>query len=580
MKKIILSILFVIIIISATFFLLREDVSEVDPAVFLPEQTSLFVEVRDLEMTIDSFLKSKIGKTLGSIDYEMLFRDLDIYELHYKQYDKIRSDMDEFLNSPFYKQILSRKVIASLIPTESAEVGDPISEAKEKLLFILKPKLNSSLIDLISYLNLEGTEQTSQEHGEHVIKSHHLKNGEVLITTKVANFILLSFNEKIIKDSLDRFDAGEGTLADYKDFKELREGKKNCKCKFFFYSSIQSTRKQIPSFLSTFDEKTREMILKELDDWNGWRTLAFGITTTDKKIYDRATILFDEDKIDPASKVLFLTPPEKNKTLTMAPTDVFAYHWANTFDPASIWKLIQKNYATNDKEQQRMSKEFKKTVGMKPDNFFKMFGANIVFFMTESNGKNFLPLPDFSFIVQLKKSEDAETLIEKYLKKYDIPVHSQRYKKRKLIFWGNAVQNIFQPVYTVYDQYLFVSSSVGLMEKIVNSIDSNEGLNVDPEFIAVNEDKFTGKNNSISFVRFQPLLRLGKELINWGGTIIGLQDRRVANQSRILIDNFINPLLDSMMLTFSTFHSRSHSSEGKIVFENQTVLVEEQNQKK
>lgn len=570
MKKKALSLLLVIVVASLVIFFLKEKMQkEMDPALFLPEQTTLYLEHQNLEVLIDDLSQSKLGRTLSSIDYELLFRELQIHESHYENFKNVRNELNEFLDSPFYKQLLSKKVIISLLPIESAEIDNPQVEAKKRLLVILKPKLNSSLLGLISFLNLEGTEQTSQKHGNHVIKFHHLENNEILVATKVEELVFLSFNEDIIRDCLDRFDRRENSLMSHKDFRELREEHRSSN--IFFYSSIQSIRNQLPYFIQTFDDTTKGIITKDLTDWNGWRTLSFGITIDGNTLNDKAAIYFDKDKLDPATRKLFLIPPEENKTLSMVPADTITYYWTNTFDLPTIWDVAVNSSGTNKQQVAKISKEFITNVGLEPEKFFALFDKSMAFFIMEGNGASFIPLPDISFIIHLKQPMKVGDLITNQLKKFEIPVQTQTYKKRKMVYWGDSIQPSLQPVYAIFNHYLYVSSSVAVMRKMIETIDSGQGLAVDTEFLDVTHSKFTGKNNTVSFIRFSSLIRLTKELVNWGGTILGLQDRRIAHKSKILIDHLINPILDGMMM-FSTIHARSYTTDDKIVFENQTIF--------
>ena len=570
MKKIALSLLLIIVVASLVIYFLTEDEQkEMDPARFLPKQTSFYLEHQDLEVFIDSLSQSKLGKTFSAIDYDLLFRELQLHELHYENFKNIRDDINEFLDSQVYKQLLSKKVVVSLLPAESAEISDPQVEAKKRLLVIFKTKLNSNLLDLIGYLNLEGIRQTSQKYGNHVIKFHHLKNNEILVTTKVEGLVLLSFNEDIIRASIDRFERKESSLVSHKDFKELRKNQRNCKV--FFYSSIQEIRKQLPYFIQKFDDTTKDIITKKLIGWDGWRTFSFCITSDGNALYDRATIYFDKDKLDPSTKKLFLTPPEENKTLSMIPASVVTYYWTNTFDLPVIWDTIINNSKMSEEQRSKIRNDFIKNIGMEPEKLFELFNKKIAFFIMEGNGANFIPLPDISFIINLKQSKEVGDLLKNQLEKFQIPVQTQTYKKRKMIYWGNSIQQSLQPVYAIFNSHLYVSSSIEVMKKMIDTIDSGQGLAVDNEFLSVTHSNFTGKNNTVSFIRFSSLIRLTKELVNWGGTILGLQDRRVAHKTKILIEHLINPVLDGMMM-FSTVHARSYTTDDKIVFENKTIF--------
>lgn len=67
-----------------------------------------------------------------------------------------------------------------------------------------------------------------------------------------------------------------------------------------------------------------------------------------------------------------------------------------------------------------------------------------------------------------------------------------------------------------------------------------------------------------------------KELINWGGTIIGIEDRKAARKSKVVINQLINPLLDGLAM-YSQIGTRRYT-ENNIIYIESTTLIDEQNQ--
>jgi len=566
MKKTILFLLLLFLVVSCLFFILREEEVGIDPSHFLPATTSIYLEHRDLEESINFFHESRLGKTFESINYEKLFREFDIYESHYPAFVDFRNEVNDFLNSQLYKQLLSKKVVVSFIPYKDEAIGSPLSEIKKRLLFILEPKLSSSIIDLISSLNLEGTKQTSTKYGGRTIKIHHLEDGEKLATTKVDELILVSFNEELIRKSLDRFNSNnKQSLYDNQEFMEHRGLHDNFQ--IFFYSSVQSIRKQIPVVIDKLDSTEKQLITKQLKSWEGWKTASFSMQHDTEQVYDKAIVFFDEEKLDKQTRKLLLIPPQNNDTLETIPSNVVSYFWTNTLDLKTIWQTVLAEDDLSKKERKEMVADFKKGVGVDPEKLFNMTGNQFGFTIMEGTGISFIPLPELAVFFEIKKPKAIHSLIQRRLKELNIPLQTLNYKKKKLIYWSNAIQNSLQPVYCIYGDFLFIASTVELLKKIIDTKDSGSGLLQDPEFLSVSNGQLEGKSNSVSFVRFSSFIQLAKELVNWGGIVLGLQDRRVAHRSKLLIDHLINPLLDGMMM-FSTVHTRSYSTNDSVFFEN------------
>lgn len=566
MKKTFFVLLLLFLVASCLFFILREEEVGVDPSHFLPATTSIYLENRDLEDSIDFFRQSKLGKTIESINYELLFREFDIYESHYPTFVDFRNEVNEFLDSQLFKQLLSKKVVVSLIPYSDKAIGLPLLEIKKRLLFILEPKLSSSIIDLISGLNLEGTEQTSTKYGARTIKIHHLEDGEKLATTKVDELILVSFNEALIRKSLDQYESNNKlSLYDNQEFMEHRRLHNDVQ--MFFYSSVQSIRKQIPIVIDKLDSTKKQLITKQLKSWEGWKTASFGIRHDAEQVYDKAVVFFDAQKLDKPTRKLLLIPPQNNDTLEIIPSNVVSYFWTNTLDLKTIWQTVLAEGDIGPKERKEMIDDFKKGVGIGPEKLFDMTGNQFGFTIMEGTGISFIPLPELAVFFEIKKPKAIHSIIQKRLKELNIPLQTLNYKKKTLIYWSNAIQNSLQPVYCICGNYLFIASTVELLKKIIDTEESGAGLLNDPEFLSISNGQLNGKSNSVSFVRFSSFIQLAKELVNWGGIVLGLQDRRVAHRSKLLIDHLINPLLDGMKM-FSTVHARSYSTNDSIIFEN------------
>ncbi len=574
MKK--FGLLFLLLFIVATLFVfvLRQEEEGADPSYFLPPETAIYLDHRELEESINFFRSSKLGKTIESLDYELLFRQFDLYESHYPTFADIRDEIKAFLDSQLYKQILSKRAVISLLPTKNKSIDNPLSEAKRRLLFILEPKLNSSIIDLISGLNLEGTEQTSTEYGERTIKFHHLSEDERLVTAKVEEHILVSYNEDLIRQSIDRYD-GETKESLYynKEFKEHRQLHDNFR--LFFYSSIQQVRNQVPIFINSLENKQKKLIEDQLQDWKGWQSASFGARQVENTIYDKAAIFFDPKKIDKTTRNLFLVPPQSNETLKNVPANVVSYFWANTFDFKSLWDAAIQDKTITDKERREMVQDLRKNLGTDPEALAKILGNQLAFLIRQGTDIGFIPLPECGLFIQLKDPATADKLIRKQLKKLNIPLQTQYYKKKKLVYWDSSIQNSLQPVYCLCGNYLFIASTVELMKKIIDTEESGDGLKKEAAFKVDGNKQFFDKNNSMSFIRFDSFIQLTKELVNWGGILLGLQDRSVSYKSKLLIDQLINPLLDGMTM-FSTVHARSYSTSDRVYFENQTRIHQTQ----
>jgi hypothetical protein len=126
----------------------------------------------------------------------------------------------------------------------------------------------------------------------------------------------------------------------------------------------------------------------------------------------------------------------------------------------------------------------------------------------------------------------------------------------------------------MHQGYLILAGSADMVKKIIDS-QGSQGLIAEKSFQQVNEGLhkgLTGSNNSVSYVKFSSLLKMIRELANWGGTILSMQDPETGRKSKVVFDQLIFPLLDGLGM-YEAMGSRSVIQDDSLIMESTMILA-------
>ncbi|MCX5870814.1 MAG: DUF3352 domain-containing protein [Deltaproteobacteria bacterium] len=551
------------------YFLVTARSGKVAAADFLPVETLACVEQRDLGELLADFKASRLGRAMTGIDTTKIATDLGLAPEEINKIREARKQLDDFVNSPVFNEVLGQELTLALLPVLDGALDAPEKTAASSLLFIVKPRHNADLLEMMSSLFARKLEQTTTQHGMHSIKRYRLEEDKTLSVVTVAGYVIAAFDERLILASLDRYDSKQNTLAQNKEYIRLRHDFINAK--LFAYVSMPALSEQTSRLTATLAPDQKEEIQKTLDQWKGWEGLAFGAWKEKGRIRDKAVVLFKKDKLNPLVAKMCSVKPVENKTLAMVPADILGYYWTNTLDMSTFWEMFTLEMKDSTEQIKAMEQDVKSFTGVGLQQLFAMFGSEAVFLLKEVATDGFIPLPNGAIFLKIDKEDDFVKMLRPLLAKTAIPVQSEDYKGVKLNALGVSLHPGLQPVYALHQGYLILASTVDLVKKIIDG----GGLAGDGLFQQVNQglnQRLTKVNNSVSFVRFSSLLKMMKELANWGGTMLSMQAPEVALKSKVVIEQLVLPLLDGLAM-YEVIGSRSVIQDDAIVLESTTVLA-------
>ena len=561
----------VCIVAAVLYFLVTARLGKVTAADFLPIETLVCIEQRDLGQLLDEFKVSRLGRAVMGIDTTKIATDLGLAPEEINKIKDARKQLDDFLNSPVFQEVLGQEFTLALLPVPDDVLDVPEKTAASSFLFIAKPRHNADLLEMMSSLFARKLEQTSTPHGKYSIKQYRLEEKKNLSVVTVAGYVIAAFDERLVQAGLDRYDSKQKTLAQNKEYIRLHHD--FIDAKLFTYVSMPALSRQISKLTATFEPDQKGDIQKALDQWKGWEGLAFGVWKEKGRVRDKGVVLFNKDKLNPLVAKMCSVQPGENKTLAMIPADILGYYWTNTLSMGTFWEMFIQEMKDSTAQIKAMEQDVKTFTGVELQQLIAMFGSEAVFLLKDVTTDGFIPLPNGAIFLKIDKEDEFIKMLQPLLVKTAIPFQNEDYKGVKLNILGVSLHPGLQPVYALHQGYLVMASTVDLMKKIVDG--GGSGLVGDGHFQQVNQglnQGLTKVNNSVSFVRFSSLLKMMKELANWGGTMLSMQAPEVALKSKVVIEQMILPLLDGLAM-YEVIGSRSGIQNDAIVLESVMVLA-------
>jgi hypothetical protein len=273
----------------------------------------------------------------------------------------------------------------------------------------------------------------------------------------------------------------------------------------------------------------------------GIRTLAYGEWRQKKILRNRLVIDLAPEKIAPRLRQLVATPPSLNDTMPYVARDSLLYYWSNSLDLRLIWQMYTEEAGETSRQVVDLRDTVKQISGYDPEQLLTMIGTSIAVMLRDNGNDQFMPLPDFAILLNLRDQEKGAAAFRRILESLGIKTKQGKYKYVTYYAWGLDPSESLQPVYAIHRDYLILTNTLDMLKHVVDTPVNNTRLVGTKSFREL-DPGFQTLNNSVCFVDQARLLARLQELIGWAGTILAIQDRQTAEKTKVLIDKLIDPL--------------------------------------
>jgi hypothetical protein len=558
------------------YFLVTARHAKVTAADFLPEEILLTVQQQDLGRLLEDSTNSRLGKAISKIDFLKVASELGMGEDDRAKMGGAGKQLKDFFNSPIFNEFFGKEFTFAVLPVAPANLASPEKSVTGSLLFISRPSHDADILKLISSVFMGKTHQSTMEHGKYSIHQIPLDGGIVLSLATVQGYVIAALDAGLVRASLDRFDgkgtSKKGTLSQNSEYIRLRQ--EFIDAKSFAYVSMPAVSDQAVRFVGNLGAPEQDDLLQAIDQWKGWNGLAFGAWKEKGRIRDRAIVLFDKEKLDPFVARMFTVKPSENKIYAMVPADIVGYYWTNTMNMRIFWEMFSREMEGSGEQLKAIEREVKGATGFELEQILAMFGSEAAVLMKEMVTDGFIPLPNGAIFLKIEKEADFLKMVKSLLAGRDIAVQTEEYKGIALNTLDISFHPSLRPVYVIHQGYLILAGSADMVKKIIDS-QGGQGLVAEKSFQQVNEGLqkgLTGSNNSVGYIRISSLLKTIRELANWGGTILSMQDQETSRKSKIVLGQLLFPLLDGLAM-YEVMGSRSVIQNDALIMESAIILA-------
>lgn len=544
--------------------------NKLQPELFIDSEALVVNKHYNFLKRVKNFQETPLADTLLNIDYSLISTVLTIPDIDPVSIKNWKEEFESIIEHPLMAEIFGSEFTVALLPDEKVIPHDEQNDLKDNLLVIARPRHHARIIELFSDLIDPADSVTEARYGGYIIKRIPVEDEQTVAVSRVKDLLLFSFNERIIRKSLDVYDRKISLISEVEDYSKTTNTFKNCSS--MTYVNVSSGIDMLSKTIENIDsDRIPPGLPQGLNKFNGYKHLIWGTWDNKDFLSQKAIISFDSDEILPEYRELFKIVPSKSEAYKRINSDTIWYYWTNILRPKALLTLYnQRLLETEEGENLPFVQEITETTGLSTEELFSLVENDFLIALNNSPEDQFIPIPHMLFALKTSSPEKLLTAIEKITEYYNIPLTRQSIQGVDLYLWGGVIPTgDLQPTFCITDDYLVLASNRQQIKEFILAGKGYPSLDSNPGFRKVNNG-LTDKNNSINYIDSKNLFLLIKEVFSWIGTMIAIQDREAAQRSKILIDQLLNPLLDGLAM-YSTIGMRSYTEKDRIIIESKVL---------
>lgn len=532
-----------------------------EPTELVPEDALLLIDAADAAAAGQTFLSSRFGRTLKGIRWAAVLDQLEVPPLLRKPAEEQLASLQHLLAHPLLQEAFSRRTVLALLPPEpEALAAAPLDTLLTRALLLTAPPPEGGA----AFLDLLKTEKKQPDllyhHGMGILVLE-LEQGRKLHAALVGGQIALSLGLEPVQQSIDlfirHFIYKRNGLAARRDYAELKQ-EAGARDDFFLYADLARLKALLAG----------EAALPPLETTSGIRSMAL-FHRPDGETAKLTTVLrfAPEELRQPLQKKIYTAAPVANRTLAKMPNSLLLYVWSGWLQP-DCWRqsLIDSG---RQESADKTDAWFKAQTGLSFGEILSLFGQEFSVNIAEISTTGLFPVPRLCFVLEVRALKKAEIFLSRLLS--GLPIKREKLPNGVTLVTLQAAKGMLQPSYAFADGFLYLADS---REQLVAILAESGGrMQDDASFQAVD----TGKgqpSNLLIFARAAQLTDGLKELAAWGGTMIAVRNDLAGEKSKVLIDQVIMPLIDSLG-GFESVSLRSFTRNGELVLEAATLTAAE-----
>ena len=568
MKQVIIVVPLFLLLLAILYFFIPVFPDRVSHESFISGDAHIVITQYDLQDRIAELGSSPLGRTIADLRYEVVGREMGMSDDEIRRFLKLKDDIKKNYQNPLVQMLVGKEVSIALLPFSDQEALDFAQQITDHLLVISRPSQNARLMDVATWAISSDERIATVRYGTHTITRFNLEDARRLSVARVRDLVVMSLNEKVLRQSLDLYDGDRQGLRESEEYQSKINDFDGAS--FVGYFNFAGLPDLVNRAIQESPSDNERLLLIDKEKVEAYQSAIFGAWSEENTIIDKAIISFDPKLLDeqPNSKVLSKAGlPQSFKRVSQ---DTIIYHWSNQFSPKTILGMLGQDPSLSDATETQFVGELSKITGLTADQLFDLFDNDLTLAVRGINEDQLVPMPRFLLSV---KSEDVETLkkvVDSLIDHYSIPVRRTSLGDTNIISWGGIIGiGSILPTLSFTDDSAIISSN---RQQIKNYVAPNEIQSLaDLESFQAMSTALLKPSHSFTYVDFAQTADMLQEMVSWGGTMLALKDRELARKSKVLIDDLINPLLEGLSM-YSIIGSRKYLEGNTIILESITKL--------
>lgn len=562
-------ILFVIVVVLGVCFIQPQQSNTISSPALLPSDTLIYLEQNNGASALANFKKSRLGKSLASIDLPGVLQKTGVHPSYIALVNKVLITINQVQQDALVRTVLGKKLgIALFAPREWMQKSSSIKEYVEShSLLISMPSINEVKLETLVSTYIKDITVSTVPYGHYSIRRYILNNSRLSVAF-CEGLLLASFEERVIREALDIYDQKSDSLMNYTYFNEFNNELKNAERSL--YLEIEGLQGVVESWAKNAPTLWSKELISEFSTLKGVVSISHGTWRDEAELHNKIFIHLNKARMGNQIRELAATQPSMNLSLPFISQDALFYYWSNTLNSRLLWDMYVAESGDDTFEIDYFQKRVEDVTGYSLYEIIQMVSNNVGILVNKNERDRFVPIPDLALIVRLTHPQNIQDVISKTLKNLDIKAQGRTYKGVRYYYWGIYPQESLQPVYSIHRDYLIIANTRDILQEIIDTpitprrlVESSAFQELDPGFQT--------RNNSVCYVDHEKLLVHLKELLNWMGTFIAIQDRKASEKTKIIIENMLNPLIDGMGM-YKKSATRTYIQGDLVIVESQTQM--------
>ncbi|MFT5698627.1 MAG: aromatic ring-cleaving dioxygenase [Desulforhopalus sp.] len=550
---------------------------EENMAKFIPNHAIVYFEQRDVKSAIHTFRNSQLGRNFDSIDFATTGKKIGVSSKVIDAIEIIQNDYTQVFENDILDELLGKRFAMAIFwPEKDINEYDYRSFLKENSVIVAEPKHRPELLQYIaehSNKKIRGITLQTIQYGNHQISRITSPEGQISLSV-IEGLVVTSFNEKLLKHSIDAYDDEVPSIYNSGSFKKSQE--EFVKPQRFIYFPINTLKEVAYQFLGLLDPAAQKIIETQLENTEGFSGISYGAWPAKKFVQDKIVFSYNAKLTNPVVRKHLKTIPTNNSMLELTTRDPLAYYWSNTIDVRHFLGYFPpddkqdnpiRNYLT------RLETLSHRTV----EEILGTLGDEVSLVVEKSSDENFIPVPLGAAFFRVDTTVDLSEFVNYIVDAFEVPVIETVYNSVTYLYWVASPQDGLQPLCGFWSNLFFIGNSAQLIERVIDGYNENTSLLSNPQIKGI-DPGITMENNSITYFNNVEMIGLSQRLLSAVSTMISMEDRGKAEKARVIINEVVNPLLNGLK-EYNKSCTRSYFAPGMVVIDSRTSIASKNSDK-